>query len=126
MSLKDVILELSDIDITIFEHFLPHTAQLRVYVISPLEQSQLKLVLVSVGIGIVPAVRSSIEEAKPQSIDETVFLETDYNAIALFLCLNKGYFGEIVFHCFGMGRSDEKICLSEIEDPIEHTEIVLF
>lgn len=36
VSFEDVIFELSHIDIAIFEHFLAHAAQLRVYVVSPL------------------------------------------------------------------------------------------
>lgn len=36
VAFEDVIFELSHINVAIFEHFLAHAAQLRVYVVSPL------------------------------------------------------------------------------------------
>jgi hypothetical protein len=64
MSLKDIVVKLSHIQITVLEHLLAHARQLRVYVVTPFQQSQLKLVLLPVGVRIVPASSASPNETK--------------------------------------------------------------
>jgi hypothetical protein len=53
MAFKDTISKLSNINIAIFKHFFAHSMQLSIDIISPLCQSQLKIILIAMGIDIV-------------------------------------------------------------------------
>jgi hypothetical protein len=125
VTLKYVVLELPNVEITIFKHLLAHAVELSIDVIPPFDQSELELILVSVGIGVVSPMRAPVNEVKPQPINKPILFKADYDAIALLLGLYQRYLLKLVPNDFGVSSPNEEINLSEIKDPIEDTEIVL-
>jgi hypothetical protein len=85
---KYVVFKLTHIEVPVFEHLLPHPVQLCVHVVPSFHKSQLKVILVSVGVGVVPSLGTSVDEVKPQTINESVFLEAYNYAVSLFLHLD--------------------------------------
>lgn len=125
MSLKDIIMKLSHIQIPILEHLLPHTRQLRVDVVTPFQQSQLKLILLPVGVRIVPAASSPPDKAKTHSIDKPILLETDHKPVALPLRLHEGHLGEVITHHLCMSTSNQEIDFRQFKGSIENCKVSL-
>lgn len=126
MPLEDIIVELAHVQVAILEHLLAHARQLRVYVVPSFQQSQLKLILLPVGVRIVAAPSPTPDKAEAQSIDEAILLEADHQSVALPLRLHEGHLGKVIPHHLCMRAPDQKVDFGEVEGPIEDSKVSFF
>lgn len=77
------------------------------------------------GVRIVATVGASEDEVEPQSIYEAIFLKAYDDTVALLLHLHQWNLLKLVPYDLRMRGSNQKVQLSEIEHPIEHSKIIL-
>jgi hypothetical protein len=77
--------------------------------VASLDDSQLKLVLVTMGLRVVAAVAASEDEGEGQSIDQASLLEANGQFIAILLPLNIIDLLEVILEGIGMYPPNQKI-----------------
>ena len=77
------------------------------------------------GVRVIAAVGTSENKVEPQSINEAVFLEANDNTVALLLHLHQWNLLKLIPYDLRMCGSYQKVQLSQVENSVEHSKVIL-